>query len=336
MRVKCPGCSKNINIKNGSFPLDKAFSFLCPGCSFKIRIKPAKNVKAVSDQKMYGEKFEKQIIEKNAYLPSIPAVLEKTKKVFNDKNHNSRDLSRVICLDQAISARVLKLANSAYFNFNPPVPTIEDACVLLGEDNLLSIILVAEMSKMMDEELKGYDISSGSLFLHCIAVAAASKIISKEKMPLFEQDSFSAGLLHDCGKLVLNRYVKKKKKEFLNLCKDKNKTCFQAEKILFGFSHEEIGYRLLESWKLPGIQTHAIGFHHNPINSGGNELAYILRAADYTAINAGFSASIHCSGKKNIIDGQVLDFLDIKAFELDDYKDRVKLEVKEMTKDLFL
>ncbi|MGE4520007.1 MAG: HDOD domain-containing protein [Desulfobacteraceae bacterium] len=337
MKIQCPGCKKNINIKDGTYPEKRAFSFLCPGCGEKIKINPVKNNICGDDIKaplnLSGEELKKEILANNSSLPPIPDVLIKAKKLVETPGYSAKELSRIISLDQAIAARVLKLANSAYFNFNPPVPTIDEACILLGEKNLMSIIMVAQMSKMLDKELKGYNISTGNLFYHSIATAVAADLLAAEKMPLFDLDAFAAGLLHDCGKLILNDYINQRKQEFVELITVKKLACYIAEEKMFGFSHAEIGFRLLESWELPEIQTHAIGFHHRPLDSGLNELSYILNAADYLAKNAGFSAADYCMENTPFLHDEVRSFLNLESYELDEYSEKIRKIVLEMTKD---
>lgn len=342
MKVKCPECKKTINIKDGSFPTDRSFSFSCPGCKNRVKVSPEnktikpvekKEIKSNLNNDLYGEKLKKEILSSNTSLPPVPQVLTKTKEILNNPHHTTKDLGKIISLDQGIAARVLKLANSAYFCTNPPIPTIEEACIILGESNLMSIIMVAEMSKMLDKELNGYDIPTGNLFYHSIFVAVASHHISNEKMPLLDQDSFSAGLLHDCGKILLNSYIFNRKDEFRDMVKDHQVKCYEAETVLLGFSHADIGFNLLESWKLPEIQTHAIGFHHHPGDSGGNELAYILNAADYMAIKAGYAASTDCYTQSPELNEEVMEYLELDEEDIDYYINDIKDKVEEMTQE---
>lgn len=338
MKIQCPGCKKNINIKKGTYPEEKKFSFLCPGCGTKIKVNPLEQKSAeekpeTSNINLSGEELKNHILSSSPSLPPIPDILLRTKKLIENSGYSAKELSKIISLDQAIAARVLKLANSAYFNFNPPIPTIEEACILLGEKNLISIIMVAQMSKMLDKELKGYNISKGNLFYHSIASAVAADIIAREKMPLFELDAFSAGLLHDCGKMILNEYVNQRKQEFVYLVSVSKMPCYLAEKKMFGFSHAEIAYNFLEAWHLPEIQTHAIGFHHNPQDSGMNELSYILNAADYFAKKSGFSSVEYCMENKLLLKNEVKDFLEIETYEIEEFTNQIRTNVLEMTKD---
>ncbi|MDY0132756.1 MAG: HDOD domain-containing protein [Desulforegulaceae bacterium] len=337
MKIKCSGCKKNINIKDGSYPKERSFSFLCPGCGKKIKINPIKKPKLSVDTKsevnLFRNKLQKEILENNPSLPPTPDIFIKAKKLIKANGYSTKELSSLISLDQAIAARVLKLANSAYFNFNPPVPSIDEACLLLGEKNLISIILVAQMSKMLDKELKGYKISAEDFFYHSVATATAAELIAYEKMPLFHLDAFSAGLLHDCGKLVLNDYLIKEKEKFKSLIIEKKLSPWAAEKQIFGFSHSEIGLKLLESWQLPKIQTQAIGFHHNPMDSLSNELSYILNAADFLSKKAGFSAENNWNNNLFYLSDEVKVFLKIEDYELEEFSEKIRENVLIMTKD---
>lgn len=331
MRIQCPKCKCTINLKEGSYPTDKSFSFSCPKCGHKIRVSNTNG--HADDTKLYGEKLKEKILNSNNSLPPIPEILTSARNLLSSTGHTTGELNKIIKLDQAIAARVLKLANSAFFNFKTPVPSIEDACLLLGEENLMSILAVAELSKMLVTRLNGYEISKGDLFLHSVAVAVASDLLANEKAPLFSYDAFSAGLLHDCGKIVLNDYIYANKKQFLELVEKNKVKCFEAETIMFGFSHGDIAFKLLESWNLPEIQTHAIGYHHYPKDSGMNELSYILNVADFLAVKAGFSASTYCVEDEEAVDEEVFDFLSIKENEIPKFIEFVKNKVTDLTRD---
>ena len=331
----CFNCNKKINLKEGSYPLKKSFSFACPACKSKIKV-PAQNKPSAKNNMspdLYGQALKKKILEETTAIPPLPEVLVKAKETIADPLKSIKDLGQIIGLDQGIAGRVLKLANSVYYSRGNPIPTIDEACMILGEEIIMGILLVAQMSKLLDKPLEGYNIAKGNLFYHSIAVAVAANIISHEKMPLLDYDSFAAGLMHDCGKIALDQYLKPKQNEFKTMITIDKIKCYEAETTLFGFSHADLGAALLESWGLPEIQPHAICFHHHPLNSNNNELAYILHVADYIAVQAEYQSSSFCHEEVFEVNKDVLNFLEIDELEMEGYLLDVRQRVEELTND---
>jgi HD-like signal output (HDOD) protein len=119
--------------------------------------------------------------------------------------------------DQAIATKVLKLANSAYYGLKGKVSSIRHASSLLGYNIIGQLISMAGSSSLMGKTLAGYELDSEGTWHHSLLTASASRIIALRKNPDLENDAFSAGLIHDVGKLVLDRYVADRKDDFNRL-----------------------------------------------------------------------------------------------------------------------
>jgi HD-like signal output (HDOD) protein len=131
-----------------------------------------------------------------------------------DTSSTFKELGEVIETDQAIAGRVLKLANSAYYGLRGMVSSIHQASVVLGFEALGELITAVGVAGLIDNILEGYGLESGSLWQHSLAVAFGSRIIARKKIPKIENSAFSAGLLHDAGKIILDEYVLEKEEEF--------------------------------------------------------------------------------------------------------------------------
>ena len=99
---------------------------------------------------------------------------------------------------------------------------------------------MAGSSTLLGNSLDGYQLDSGDLWRHSLAVAFASRLIAQKKHPEFENDAFSAGLIHDAGKLVLDKYISERNEMFHDFMSEGPKTFLDAEKEILGFDHSNI------------------------------------------------------------------------------------------------
>jgi len=327
MIIQCPACQKKYQLPAGAAPENRKFSITCPGCKHSFIVDPTtpENKKQIAGEEgniaSKGNELKKHILETVKSLPPVPEILAKAQKVIKDPDSSADDIANVIETDPAMATRVLKLSNSAYYNLIRPVSSIRHACMILGQGNLLSLITVISTSKMLGKNLDGYGINSGALLKHSLAVATCSQIIAKRKAPDLENDAFTAGLLHDSGKIILDEYLKSIKEEFHSKMNLENMTFLMAEQSILGFDHSGIAYDFCKIWNIPEIQAHAIKFHHYPSLSGQNELAYILHLSDYIAKKIGFATT--ATDKETYpIEKETLEVLDITQDDIAELEER--------------
>ena len=228
-----------------------------------------------------AQRLKRRIMMTLDDLPPMPEVVMRAQKVMADPDSNIEDLVVIIETDQSIAVRILKLINSAYYNMSGKVSSIRQACNLLGLRTLREVIITAGVSEVLGRKMKGYGFESGELWRHSIATGFCSRILAERKDPEFMDDAYVGGLLHDAGKIILDPYVLELKDAFRGFMKDESKTVLQAEKRILGFDHAEIASDICRKWNIPENIIPAIQYHHYPSRSAGNELAYIIHAADY-------------------------------------------------------
>ncbi len=322
MKIKCTGCDKVYNIPEERLPFGEMVSFPCPACKNIINIdlrEKAKNTQAPPAAKEAaasgdeerdlpkGEALQKIILRRLKELPPMPQVMFKAREVMNDPKSNFKALSDILETDQAMATRVLRLSNSAYYGLAGKVSSVQHASVLLGYKTVGEIVSMAGSSTLLGNSLEGYNLDSGDLWQHSLAVALASKIIAKKIKPDFENDAFAAGLIHDSGKIVLDKYLQERQSLFKDFMEGGEKTFLEAEKNILGFDHSEIAASMCESWKIPNILIAAICYHHHPSRSKENTLAYIVHVADSLALMSGIGTGI--DGMLYKMDSKALDFL---------------------------
>ncbi len=220
-------------------------------------------------------------------LPPMPKVLFKIQKLLLDPNSDAKQVAEYIETDQALAARVLKMANSPFYGMSGKVSSVQHAAVILGFKTLGELTTLAGFSDFMGKRLPGYNYNSDQLWKHSLAVALAARIIAEKINPKLTNEALTAGLIHDMGKIILDPYVLEHREVFDEFVEDENQTFMVAEKQVLGFDHAEIAFEICESWKFPAPLGQAIKYHHRPSLSDGSEMAFILHLADYIAVLSG-------------------------------------------------
>jgi len=224
--------------------------------------------------------LKKAILEAVDNLPPMPQVMHKAQAIINDPDSSMKDLEKLINTDQAFAIKVLRLANSAFYGRMKKVASIQDAAVVVGMKSLGELITLSCAASLLNQSLRGYDLPAQSLWQHSIGVAFGSKIIAGKKYPALVNDAFSAGLIHDAGKLILDEYLYERKTLFQEFMSDNEHRFLDAEREILGFDHAEIAAQVCEKWNFPKTISAAIRHHHRPSRLGSNKLAYIVQVAD--------------------------------------------------------
>lgn len=225
--------------------------------------------------------LKKRILESltGALPPMLQSVI-KAQEVMSNPNSSLKELASVFATDQALSIRVLKIANSTYYGMSGKVTSLGQAAVLLGTKRLGEVITMAGASNFLGNTLRGYGLKSGELWRHSLTVAVGSKIIAHTKVPEMENEAFSSGLIHDSGKIMMDPYILEKRRAFEQFMEDGGGEFLEGEREILGFDHAEIGSEVCRVWGLPEKLTHPIKYHHDPAESRDDPLAYILYIAD--------------------------------------------------------
>ncbi len=235
---------------------------------------PAAPVRATGSKNKLGlkvidaERRKSQIMQKIEEIPSLPAIVYKVMELVNSEKSNAADFEKVVVQDQALAARMLRMANSAFYSLSRKVSTINDAVVYLGHNTIRSLVLGASTSALFKRALPAYGYQREGLWLHANIVASLSrKIAAAARLTPEEiENCYVAGLLHDIGKLVLGPFAQKEADNFSAMI-TAGREITEIERELLGFSHADIGRILLDRWKLPRNLVETVELHHQPENS---------------------------------------------------------------------
>jgi putative nucleotidyltransferase with HDIG domain len=204
-----------------------------------------------------------QILSKVKAFPTMPEAGAKMLSLLQEPETEISDIEEVLRYDPGLTANILKLANSAYFGIPSKIGSLKQAVVVLGFKRLKQLVVASCVSAVMDKSVAGYDLPSGNLWRHSIAVSIAAEALVKDKKRKISQDVFTPALLHDVGKLVLGTFVKEEL-EAIESIAAKGVPFVVAENMILGTDHAEIGAQILTHWNFPKEVIHAVRWHHDP------------------------------------------------------------------------
>ena len=213
-------------------------------------------------------------------VASLPVVFVKFNEALKNPYTTNRDLEKILSEDSALAARVLRIANSAMYNFPARIDTVARAITVLGQQQLHDIVLacsVVQMFKDIPQEM----VDMESFWLHSIACGAAARILASFRRQPNTERFFAAGLLHDIGRLICYLQLPRPSAEALALSRERGQVLYRSEREVMGFDHAKVGGLLLKAWRLPEALVSAVAHHHRPQAAGGYALeAGIVHVAD--------------------------------------------------------
>jgi len=210
-------------------------------------------------------------VEDVSALVSPPEVWVRLNEVVNDPRSAASDVAEVIGRDTSLTARVLQIVNSPYYNFPSRVDTISRAVTILGTNDLFSLATAVTAARVFANvpcEL----VRPEDFWRHAICTGLAARQLARQRGVLHVERLYVAGLLHDIGSLVLYRKFPSKISAVLMAAEGDEEVLYRVEQDMFGFDHAEIGGALLELWKLPPTLLSAVRHHHDPEQANGGRL----------------------------------------------------------------
>lgn len=217
------------------------------------------------------------------HLPPSPRALVRLLELFKQPHQDVHEIVKLLTYDPSFTVEVLKRCNSAYFTRAKPADDMFEAVTRLGLEEIYSIVLAMFAMSAILKGPAGASSHVEILWRHSVAVAVAAGVIAEE-VKEDHPTAFTAGLLHDIGKVVL---VSANKDRYAQAVLDAGllrRTIPQSEKQLFGFDHCEVGARLLTRWELPPNIIAAVRCHHRPSDAGEfGRLAAVVALANLIA-----------------------------------------------------
>ncbi|MBJ7538907.1 HDOD domain-containing protein [Marinomonas transparens] len=217
-------------------------------------------------------------------LPNVPDVVRELIQLFNDPNANYSDIASRVVYDQTISLKVLRMVNSAYFGLSRKISSIDEAVVLLGMEKLKTLVIASGFANSVS---KVDGLKLNDFWMDSFRVAELAQWFAKRTPLVSEDEAFTAGIVHNIGRLLLHLAQPSLAIEIQTLVANRKMGRVKAERDLLGFTSQEAGKALMDLWKFPPQLGLAVQEHKHPFGDGSDEpqaLACVLNLACY--INA--------------------------------------------------
>lgn len=221
-----------------------------------------------------------QQIDRIRELPTLPVIVLKVNQMLQDVEITADQLSRVIETDQMMAAKILKLVNSSFYGFKSTISSISTAVIILGFNTVQHAVVSLSVMKSFAllKNLKRLNIRD--FWNHSLAVAVISRYLADHSDKTLSSDCFTAGLLHDIGKLILAEYFTEYFEKIWLTAVENAISFVDAEKMENAVNHAEIGAYLAEKWLLPQPLVDAIRHHHSAF-SDDHRAAAVISTADF-------------------------------------------------------
>jgi putative nucleotidyltransferase with HDIG domain len=212
-----------------------------------------------------------KILRSVQHVPAFPMTIRRVTELLQDENFSVLEVANVIRFDQAITANILRMCNSAYFGIRSRIGTLNEAVMYLGKENIITAVQTSGVSRFFKKTAKGYVPQANDLWTHSVSVALMSQILFKRIYNREQPVLYTAALLHDVGKVILGEYVHESFAQIMELVCREECSFLEAEERLFGINHASIGGKIAERWNFPQEISMAIAFHHRPDLTEDNE-----------------------------------------------------------------
>ena len=216
----------------------------------------------------------KQLVAGVTQVASLPEIYFKIEAALEDPRTSNQNIADILSEDSALTARMLRLANSSFFNFPGRIENVTQAITIIGMRQLREVVLASSVVGVF-KGLPGDHIDMDQFWRHSIGCGAACRVMATLRRESNIETAFVSGLLHDIGRLILYKERPKDMGRLIEQCRRDNGLLYVAEQEHFGFDHADVGGLLMQEWRLPKRLIETTAHHHQP-----------QRAKDYVAESA--------------------------------------------------
>jgi len=277
----------------------------------------------------------KEIVEavNNSEISSIKQTVTHILRAINDPKSSVRELEHIIELDPPLAAKLLKVANSAFYGYPKTISAVQEAIVCIGFEAVRELALTQKVCSLFRKEgvINGY--TRSGLWKHSVAVALCSKFIFRREFRRRGENAYAAGLLHDIGIIVEDQFIHSGFTDALRKAKAERNNLDKAETAVSGFSHMDIGRAIAEDWDFPHELADTIGNHHYPVvdRDNGSRTTSAVFIANYAVQKKGIG---YCDApyQDEALFLACLSRLNIRGKAIDLIIDEVKHEMNKLEK----
>ncbi len=251
---------------------------------------PMRTGAEMEQQRKVHSIFENRVKGIKAYLPAMSDAMARMMGLLSQDDSDLRTCAAVIEKDPAMAVNILRVANSAFYGLPNRVLTVGHALTMLGKDEVLSLCIAWMASKALQAPPGQKMVNLTILWRHSVATGVFARILARELRLTSTASFYLAGLMHDVGKMILDRFFHNQFERIRQMTSGENISPREAELEVFGESHDTVGRWLLDTWALPGVYGEVAGCHHEVL-SGSDEnrtIVCLVSLADQMAGNMGF------------------------------------------------
>ena len=275
----------------------------------------------------------KEIEKRIDSYPAMPAMCQHLIKSCEDPDVNFKKLVDEIRYDPGITANILKMANSAYYGSSRRIESLQTAMVRLGLKQISEIVIAHSVADRLVKKLQGYDLRPEELLKHSVWVAIAAEDLANVLHIKPPAMLFTAGLLHDLGKIILDDYILDQREVLLKATGNngEDKISFDiVEHQILGINHAEVGAQLLENWNFPEELVIAVRYHHAPTDPDieYDPSAAMVHIADMLAYSVGIGIGV--DGLQYVSNPEVIERLHLKPIILEGVASRTLEKMEEL------
>lgn len=247
-------------------------------------------VESSTEEIMAGGKLDEERLQRMlGKLPLMPHVVARIVQLRDDDEEVVMKLSEAISADPRLSGQLLRIVNSAYFGFARRIATIPESTVVLGTEAIRNLTIGAAVSNFFSG--KSDLVDRGQLWRHSLAAAAASRKVAELSGSRHSEEAFTAGLLHDFGRLAMERHLGEVYGQALMMSRDQTLPLIETEQASLGLDHAWLGGWLARQWNLPPLLAEPIAWHHAPESAAEatREIAAAVNIGDVLCHRAGLA-----------------------------------------------
>jgi putative nucleotidyltransferase with HDIG domain len=273
------------------------------------------------------------IFSRVSSLPTLPASVARLAVLLGDERAGIPEFEAVIRPDPALTTNLLRMANSAYFGCRREILTVSQAVSLMGLKRVFEVASSAAFTRVIPPRLPGYEMDAQAFWTHSIAVAALTERLGREVKAPLPALAFTAGLLHDVGKLAIGSFLCGDAARVRARLDGGRMSFVNAEREVLGIDHAEVGFAVAERWGLPPVIGATARWHHEPAGAPDAEatlLASLVHAADCLAHSLGFGADF--GELRREVDRGVSERLDLRASRLERVAGETVADIHEMAR----
>ncbi len=204
-----------------------------------------------------------ELIKGSEQLATLPEIYYQLNEAIHDPDCTFDDIGEIISIDTSLTARLLRIVNSAFYGFSSQVETVSHALTIIGTDQLTQLVLASSVMTRF-KGIPGDLVNLEKFWQHSLACGLASRALATLGGEYNVERYFVAGLLHDVGRLVMCLKIPDQVREIVERAQRNGQPLHEEEQRALGFDHAELGGRLIKSWFLPERLEEAVMHHHEP------------------------------------------------------------------------